>query len=113
MYGKVVGADVIAQLEQLARPLRGMKVVHVNSTYVGGGVAEILSKLVPLSRELGLDTDWQVIEGGEPFFRCTKLLHNALQGSAVRPSEQLLEIYRQTNRENAERLRDLLQAAEV
>lgn len=113
MYAKVAGADVIAHLEQLARPLKGMKVVHVSSTYVGGGVAEILTKVIPLSQELGLDTEWLVIDGSEPFFQCTKLLHNALQGSATRPSEQLLEVYRETNRTNAERLREHLQRADV
>ena len=79
MYARVAGADVIAHLEQLARPLKGMKVVHVSSTYLGGGVAEILTKVVPLSQELGLDTEWLVIDGTEPFpfFQCTKMLHNA------------------------------------
>jgi trehalose synthase len=62
-YAEVAGSDVIAQLRQLARPLAGARVVHVNSTRVGGGVAEILTKLVPLMQELDIDTSWEVITG--------------------------------------------------
>ena len=79
-YAAVTGEDVIDRLRQLARPLRGIKVVHVNSTYVGGGVAEILAKLVPLQKDLGLDVRWEVILGEERFFQITKSFHNALQG---------------------------------
>ncbi|MCG2749341.1 MAG: hypothetical protein L6365_17645 [Desulfobulbaceae bacterium] len=60
-YAGVAGQDVINHLRQLARPLQGMKVVHVNSTKVGGGVAEILTKLVPLMQELGINASWEVI----------------------------------------------------
>ena len=64
-YSQVVGPVVIDQLRQLARPLSGKRVVHVNSTRVGGGVAEILYKLIPLMNELGLETSWEVITGGD------------------------------------------------
>ena len=87
-YVAVTGENVIDRLRQLARPLRGLKVVHVNSTYVGGGVAEILSKLVPLQKDLGLDVRWEVIRGQEAFFQVTKGLRCRLpQGSnAALPS---------------------------
>jgi len=81
-YAEVAGQDVVSHLKQLAAPMRGMKVVHVNSTRKGGGVAEILEKLVPLSSELGLDVRWEVISGNEEFYQCTKGMHNALQGLA-------------------------------
>ena len=107
-YAQIVGDDVIDQLQQLAKPLRGKSVVHVNSTKLGGGVAEILTKLVPLMQELELNTDWQVITGDEPFFQCTKGMHNALQGNQVSLPHGLLEHYEAINRENAERLRSHL-----
>jgi trehalose synthase len=111
-YAPIVGEDVIDQLQQLAKPLQGKSVVHVNSTKMGGGVAEILTKLVPLMQELGLDTDWQVITGDEPFFQCTKAMHNALQGNAVSISPALLDHYEAINRDNAERLRSHLSEAD-
>lgn len=112
-YAEAAGPDVIDHLRQLAAPMRGMKVVHVNSTRVGGGVAEILDKLVPLSSDLGLDTHWEVITGDADFYQCTKGMHNALQGSAVGISEQLLQVYEATNAANAERLRDTLTEADI
>ncbi len=111
-YAEVAGQDVVSHLQQLAVPLRGMKVVHVNSTRKGGGVAEILEKLVPLSAELGMDVRWEVISGNERFYQCTKAMHNALQGLAGPISQPLLEAYEQTNRENAEELRPLLEEAD-
>ncbi len=112
-YAQVAGKDAIAHLRQLTEPLSGLRLVHVNSTRVGGGVAEILQKLVPLSRELGIDAAWEVIEGGEEFYQCTKTMHNALQGLDVAPPERLLRVYEQTNAENAERLRPLLEEADI
>ena len=62
-FAPITGEQVIRHLHQLAAPLKGMEVVHVNSTRVGGGVAEILTKLVPLMQELGIDARWEVING--------------------------------------------------
>jgi len=111
-YAEVVGQDVIIHLQQLARPLKGMKVVHVNSTRVGGGVAEILEKLVPLSNELGIDTRWEVISGNEDFYRCTKAMHNGLQGHRTAIADSLLKTYEEVNRKNAEQLRPQLEEAD-
>jgi len=108
----VTGSDVIDHLRQLAEPLRGMKLVHVNSTRSGGGVAEILDKFVPLTQELGIDTAWEVITGDEAFYQCTKGMHNALQGNQVALSEKALTAYLETNRDNAERLRAQLEEAD-
>ena len=81
-YAQVVGVDVIAHLRQLAAPLAGAKVVHVNSTRSGGGVAEILTKLVPFMQELGINASWEVISGESQFFECTKVMHNTVQGAS-------------------------------
>ncbi|HKQ29791.1 MAG TPA: glycosyltransferase [Burkholderiales bacterium] len=112
-YAPIVGEDVIRQLTQLAKPLRGMKVVHINSTRQGGGVAEILEKMVPLMRELGLDTHWEVIAGQGRFYECTKLFHNAMQGNQAVVTDALLNEYKETNRLNAEALRPILQDADI
>lgn len=111
-YADVAGHGIIDHLRQLAAPLHGMKVLHVNSTKVGGGVAEILEKLVPLMQELSIDTSWEVITGNNDFFQCTKAMHNTLQGSRIHISADLLNTYEQVNRENAAVLRDKLEDAD-
>jgi len=112
-YADIVGHDVIDHLYQLSNLLKNIKVIHVNSTRKGGGVAEILEKLIPLSQELGIDTKWEVITGNERFFRCTKSMHNALQGNLLDISDELLKVYEETNAQNAERLRPALEEADV
>ncbi len=112
-YSDICGPDVIDQLRQLVAPLKGVKVVHVNSTRVGGGVAEILAKLVPLKKELGIDVSWEVIEGNADFFKCTKGFHNALQGNKVEIPKSLLTNYEEINRSNAEQLRAKLEEADI
>ncbi|HHP7230682.1 MAG TPA: glycosyltransferase [Xenococcaceae cyanobacterium] len=111
-YAQIAGEEVIDQLRQLAKSLQGTNIVHVNSTAVGGGVAEILNKLVPLMRELDLDASWEVITGDEEFFQCTKSMHNALQGNQVPISDSLLRHYQEVNADNANKLRATLEAAD-
>jgi len=112
-YTDIVGRDVIEQLRQLVAPLRGMKVVHVNSTKEGGGVAEILHKLVPLQQDLGIDSSWEVMDGNPDFYHCTKNFHNGLQGNRVVLPDSLLRQYMKTNEENCERLRGALADADL
>ncbi len=111
-YAEIAGRDVVDHLCQLARPLRGKHVLHINSTRVGGGVAEILEKLVPLMQELEINTSWEVIEGNDDFFQCTKGMHNALQGDHVKIPDHLLSVYEQINRDNSERLAPKLTEAD-
>src|SRR5438445_8657275 len=80
-YERIVGAAAIAQLRTLAAPLRGVRVLHLDATPYGGGVAEILFSEIPLLRDLGLEADWRVIAGNAAFFKTTKLIHNGLQGA--------------------------------
>ncbi len=110
---ELTGRDVIEHLQQLAAPMKGMRVVHVNSTRVGGGVAEILAKLVPLKRELGIDATWEVVTGEEEFYRCTKSFHNGLQGNIAPVSDRLLRTFEETGRRNAEELRAKLEEADA
>ena len=112
-YEKIVGTDVIDQLRQLSGILSGLNVVHINSTKEGGGVAEILHRLIPLKNELGLNARWEVIAGNRQFYQCTKLMHNALQGNRVELSQELLKNYEETVRENCEELREYLENADI
>ena len=80
-YTHICGRELIAEIRELAEPLKGQRVVHISATAFGGGVSEILYTLVPLMRDVGLDCEWQVIYGREEFFNATKLMHNALQGA--------------------------------
>ncbi len=77
-YIPFVGEETIQELFFISRKLKGLKILHVNSTYKGGGVAEILHRLVPLMNELEIKTDWKVFKGDEKFFSFTKKLHNLL-----------------------------------
>ncbi|MHB8417420.1 MAG: glycosyltransferase [Myxococcales bacterium] len=80
-YRAILGDEEIDEIYRLAQPLRGASVQHVNSTAVGGGVAEILARLVPLMRAVGLSVSWDVLSGNARFFAVTKALHNALHGA--------------------------------
>lgn len=112
-YAKITGDGVIDQLYQLSKPLKGKKVIHVNSTREGGGVAEILHKLVPLMNELEIDTSWEIISGESTFYQCTKSFHNALQGDPVAISDSLLKSYEETNKMNIEEHRANLKEADI
>ncbi|MGH7355754.1 MAG: glycosyltransferase [Candidatus Rokuibacteriota bacterium] len=92
-------------LFRTAAQVRGRRLVHVNSTRVGGGVAEILHRMVPLMRELEVDAQWAVLDGDADFFATTKAFHNALQGEEAPLTEAMLAHYLKVNRANARRLR--------
>src|SRR5437667_11146684 len=80
-YERSAGAERIAQLRTLAAPLRGVRILHINATPYGGGVAEILFSEIPLLRDLGLAADWRIIRGDAEIFKVTKLIHNGLPGA--------------------------------
>jgi trehalose synthase len=102
-YRPVVGDDVIAGIEELAEPLRDARVVHVNATAYGGGVAEMLQTLVPLMRDAGLDAEWQVIEGADEFFNVTKAAHNGLQGMDIDFTDEMKAVWQRYNEMNADK----------
>ncbi len=112
-YEPIVGRDIIDQLFQIATPLKGMKIVHVNSTRVGGGVAEILHKMIPLMNALGLEAQWEVITGTSEFYQCTKSFHNALQGNHVVIPDTHLREYEKINAKFAEEQRGTLEDADI
>jgi trehalose synthase len=103
-YEEVVGHQEVQRLRNLAARLEGLKIVHVNSTKTGGGVAEILGWMLPLMQELGLDARWEVISGPPDFYRVTKTLHNGLQGLPVSFRPRDFELHHEVDKQNAEKL---------
>jgi len=102
-YERFVGAETVARVREKAKQLQDLRVVHVNSTYYGGGVAELLSSLTLLMNSLHIKTGWRVIPGSPDFFSVTKKIHNALQGAEINLSELKREIYEGVVYENAVR----------
>jgi trehalose synthase len=103
-YAEVIGEGELEELRALAKPLRGRTVEMINSTAVGGGVAEILNRLIPLTEELDVKIRWEVMTGGEDFFEVTKSFHNALHGEPYHATPRDFEIFRAYNERNRARL---------
>ena len=92
-YAGLLSAGEIEELRALAKPLRGRSIEMINSTAIGGGVAEILNRLVPLAEQLDLHFKWNVMTGGQDFFDVTKSFHNALHGAPYHASPRDFEIF--------------------
>ncbi|MFB3917849.1 MAG: glycosyltransferase [Terriglobales bacterium] len=103
-YEPIIGRSQLDELRFLARQLRTKTAKMVNSTAVGGGVAEMLNRLVPLLNELEVSTKWEVITGGNDFFEITKGFHNALHGGEYHLSKQAMEIFLMYNEQNRQRM---------
>jgi len=103
-YIPIVGQSIIDDLKLLAERLKGKVIQQVNSTSVGGGVAEILNRMIPLLKELGVDSRWDFIKGGAQFFDVTKKFHNALHGKKEDITKHDFEIFEDTSRKNIEGL---------
>jgi trehalose synthase len=99
-YLPIVGDEVINELKILSEHIQGKVIQHINSTAIGGGVAEILSRLVPLSNELGVDTRWDVFKGGDAFFHITKEIHNMLHGKAGTLTDEMKELFYEETQKN-------------
>ncbi len=102
-YEQFVGTEAVERVREKARPLQGLHVTHVNSTYYGGGVAELLSPLTLLMNSVGIKTGWRVIQGSPDFFSITKKVHNALQGGKINLSDRKMLIYEEIVYENVVR----------
>jgi trehalose synthase len=103
-YIPIVGEDSIQELYALAEGVQGNVIQNINSTSEGGGVAEILTRIIPLLRKLGIDARWDVIKGDESFFRITKSIHNALQGMNVPITKTDLGSFLEVNKRNTEEM---------
>jgi trehalose synthase len=105
-YRPLTGDALIDEIHALAEGLRGLRVCEINATASGGGVAELLSRELPVYTALGIQADWRIIHGDKAFFTVTKQFHNAMQGALVRLTEDMEEEYRKHNRTSAELLGD-------
>jgi trehalose synthase len=105
-YATIASRALMTEIEGLAEPLQGKRVVHLSATAFGGGVAEINYTLVPLMADVGLDVEWRIIHGQDEFFNVTKAIHNALQGSPQGLTASEEEIYREYNELNAQAFDD-------
>ncbi len=96
-FRHIVPDERLAEIYSRARGLYGKHIVHVNATYQGGGVAEILYSLVMLMNDVGIETGWRILHGSQEFFEITKGFHNALQGGKLNLSERKKQVYLQVN----------------
>lgn len=103
-YRSILPRELMNEIRELAEPLQGKRVLHVNATAFGGGVAEILYTLVPLMNDVGLNAEWQIINAPPAFFTVTKGFHNGLQGHPFEVSDEVRETWESVNKANAEAL---------
>ena len=96
-FRHIVPDKTLAEIYTRAKTLYGKHIVHLNATYQGGGVAEILYSLVLLMNDVGVDAGWRILHGGQEFFEITKSFHNALQGAKLNLSERKKHVYLQVN----------------
>ncbi len=99
-YEPIVGASVIEELKAVSERLYGKSIQNINSTAVGGGVAEILNRMIPLLKELDVDAKWNVIKGGGKFFNVTKKFHNALHGKKEEISKDDFSVFLEATDKN-------------
>lgn len=103
-YTSTVGEERIQELRELAKPLCGARVLHLNATAAGGGVAETLTALVPLMCDVGLYAEWRTLEGTKEFFKVTKAMHNGLQGMPIQLKSDMKETWLKYSSLNADLL---------
>lgn len=100
-YEQFVGAETVERIREKSKPLQGLHVVNVNSTYYGGGVSQLLSSLTLLMNDIGIKTGWRAIHGPPDFFSVTKKMHNALQGGKINITERKMKLYEEVIYENS------------
>jgi trehalose synthase len=102
-YERHIGGEAVDRILAKAERLRNYRVAHINSTYYGGGVAELLSSLTLLMSNAGLRTEWRAIHGPPDFFTITKKIHNAMQGGEINLTDHKTRLYEEVVYENAVR----------
>jgi len=103
-YVSIVSENEISELRLIAEKLKGRRILNINSTAVGGGVAEILNNMIPLLKDMEIDAAWEVIKGGEQFYAVTKKFHNALHGKQETFTDEEYQLYLDTVASNAPQL---------
>lgn len=112
-YAGIVSEQLLSQVAEIAEKLRGLRVVHINATPRGGGVAEILKSLTPLMCDVGIDAKWYAMSPDESFFRVSKMLHHCLQGSTLAPSASDISLYLANNEKAADTLVSMRVSADL
>lgn len=97
-YTPIVGSEVIKRIRDEAKKIKNKHIVTISSTYIGGGVAEMLNSTIPLYNELGIKFGWRTLHGTNNFFNVSKSIHNAIQGEEINLSKDKKQIYYETNR---------------
>jgi len=92
-YTSILDEERIERLQNIAQRLKGLKILGLNATAQGGGVAEMLYSAVPFLNELGIETEWKIVCGPREYFECTKELHNLLQGKKGPLSSECRQTY--------------------
>lgn len=105
-YRSIIRRELYDEIKEISERLQGVRVLNINATSFGGGVAEILYTIVPLMRDIGLDAEWGVMFGAEPFFNVTKGFHNGLQGADYDLTPERRAIFEEYNRQSARALAD-------
>lgn len=105
-YRPLVGDELVDEILALAKDLKGLRICEINATASGGGVAELLSRQLPVYHALGIENDWRIIHGDKDFFTITKQFHNAMQGARVHLTAHMQDDYVSHNRVSAEQLED-------
>jgi len=103
-YGEACGPNAVERLRAAARPLAGARILHINSTAFGGGVAELLHTQLPLFADLGVEATWAVMQGSDEYFVVTKAIHNGLQGAEVPWTPEMIGTYLSQVEQNAREL---------
>jgi trehalose synthase len=103
-YNGIVSKEILSEITQVAEKLRGLRIVHINATPDGGGVAEILKSLTPLMCDVGINAEWYALSPDESFFRVSKTLHHCLQGYDLAPSDEEINHYLEYNERSANAL---------
>ena len=104
-YEEIIGSSIINELKLIGEKLKGKKIQYINSTRVGGGVAEMLNRIVPLFKEIGVDVCWDVMEGNKDFFNVTKKFHNSLHGREEHLADKDFEIYMQASEHSIKKMK--------
>lgn len=103
-YSAIAEPEEIRELAYLAKQVKGQTFLHINSTSTGGGVAEILNRLITLYRDVEIDAKWEVIKGDQTFFEITKHMHNGLQGLSAEITPKMWKYYLEVNEDNLNHL---------
>ena len=101
-YAEHIGDETVMRIRGKAEALRGMRVVHMNSTFYAGGGVEIILSLVRLQNEFGIETAWRVLRGSEQFFEVTREMHDAIQGGSIDLISEKMSIYEDNMAHNAQ-----------